>query len=109
MYSAFKIKQHIMLLSCPGRKFLPNWKGWLLESLRGLSGRAAGGVAVRELLQAFMDCCSLAGGVSQVHHGCQDREVNLTKQRGTGSEQDSIAARSSLCQGSLWAQEARER
>ena len=58
MYSAFKIK-HIMLLSCPGRKFLLNWKGWLLESLRGLSGRTAGGVAVRELLQAFMPCCSL--------------------------------------------------
>jgi hypothetical protein len=46
MYCAFKIKQNKMLLDCQGKKFLPNWKGWLLE----------GRIPVRERLGTHTHC-----------------------------------------------------
>lgn len=52
MYGTFKLNQNKIPLDCQGRKFLPNWKGWLQEPLRGLSGKAEGGTAVGELLWA---------------------------------------------------------
>lgn len=63
MCCAFKVKQNKMPLDCQGRKFLLNWKGWLLELRRVLEGtfcKAGGGVAVGELLQAPTPPCGLA-------------------------------------------------
>lgn len=69
-----------MPLGCQNRKFLPNWKGWLLEleSSRGLCGRGRG-VAERWLL-GYSHLLQTGWGLSQAP-GVQGSELHLTQAR----------------------------
>lgn len=66
-----------MPLGCQNRKFLPNWKGWLLEleSSRGPCGRG-GGMAGRWLL-GYSHLVQTGWGLSQASGGW-GTEIPLT-------------------------------
>lgn len=65
----------------PRQEISAQLEGLVAEILEGLSGKAGGGVAVRELLRASTVACSLVEVVSQVYQGCEGREMSLTQQR----------------------------
>lgn len=110
MYCAFKTKRNKMPLDCQGKKFLPNWKGWLLEC-RNPWG---------DFLESLEEVWLWENSSGHLHPpaawlGEWVRSTSGVRavrwvwpSRGIWSECDYIPWRSSLCQGTLWAQQAKE-
>ena len=103
MYRAFKMNRNLMPLSCQGRKFLPNWKGWLLECWNPWGAFLEGLEEARLWESSFGHPHPAAAWLGEwVKYTSGARAARwVWPSRGIISEWDSILAGSFLCQGTL--------